>query len=1045
MKESVNLSKWAFANSKLVMFLVVVLVVGGLFSAWQMSKLEDPEVKVKLSVVATVYPGASAHQVELEVTDPLEKAIRTISNVNSVESTSLNDLSIITVELQSTVKDEDVEQCWDMLRRKVSDCASSLPPGAQRPMVQEDFSNVYGLFYAMTAEGFSTREMEDYAQLIRRSILDLDGVDKVQLYGVPAEVINISLNRDRMANLGVKPLEVITTLNNQNDVTYAGYFDTPQQRIRVNVADRLNSVEAIEDMLLAGHEDDRLRIKDIADVERALASPQRNRLLRDSVSSIGILVSGRHGSDIVKVGKEVDGMLAQLRQQRLPAGIEVHSVFNQPQRVTDALSTFFINLAESVAIVVLILMLAMGLRSGVIIGVSLVIIVLGSFLFLFNFGGTMQRVSLGSFILAMGMLVDNAIVIIDGILVDLRRGIPRREALTGISGRTAMPLLGATLIAILAFLPIFLSPDTTGIYVRDLFIVLAVSLLLSWALALVHVPLMTNRYIKVSPAQASSDPDALYSGKAYRWLRNIVSSAINHKYVTLGIMALLLVLSVVGFRFVKQGFFPDMDYDQLYMEYKLPEGTSPDRVAADLAEIEGYFKSLPYVENITTSIGGAPGRYNLVRSIPNPDLSYGELIIDFTSSKELVAHIEEMQQYVSAHYPDAYAKLKRYNLMFKKYPIEAQFTGPDPAVLTAIADSAQRIMARQPLVRLITRDLEPQVPVLQVEYDQASARMSGLSRKDVSLSMLTATDGVPIATLYDGTHPTPIYLKQIDTDRGAIEDIENISVFSTLPDISALVDDEVITSMATGVIDKELIIDRMMATTPLMQVADGISVGWENPVIPRYNGQRSVRVQASPAPGIETEKARQAVENDLAQIDLPTGYALSWQGEKAASDQSMRYLFQNFPLAIILMIALLILLFKDYRKPLIIFCTIPMVAVGIVITMMVTGKTFDFVAIVGTLGLIGMVIKNGIVLMDEINRLIGEGMEQRKALIQSSVNRLRAVSLAALTTILGMLPLLSDSMFGSMAAAIMGGLLFGTVITLVFIPVLYSLFFPVKK
>lgn len=323
--------------------------------------------------------------------------------------------------------------------------------------------------------------------------------------------------------------------------------------------------------------------------------------------------------------------------------------------------------------------------------------------------------------------------------------------------------------------------------------------------------------------------------------------------------------------------------------------------------------------------------------------------------------------------------------------------------------------------------------------------MSGLSRKDVSLSMLTATGGVPVATLNDGTHPTPIYLKQTDADHGAIEDIENISVFSTLPDVSALVDDEVVTSMATGVIDKDMLIDRLMSTTPLTQVADGVTVEWENPVIPRYNSQRSVRVQASPAPGIETEKARKAVEEALTSIELPVGYALSWQGEKAASDQSMRYLFQNFPLAVILMIALLIMLFKDYRKPLIIFCTIPMVVVGIVITMIITGKTFDFVAIVGTLGLIGMVIKNGIVLMDEISRLLGEGMEQSKALIQSSVNRLRAVSLAALTTILGMLPLLSDSMFGSMAAAIMGGLLFGTVITLVFIPVLYSLFFPIRN
>ena len=694
---------------------------------------------------------------------------------------------------------------------------------------------------------------------------------------------------------------------------------------------------------------------------------------------------------------------------------------------------------ESVVIVVLILMIAMGLRSGMMIGVSLIVIVLGSFLFLFNLGGTMQRVSLGAFILAMGMLVDNAIVIIDGILVDLKRGLPRHEAMTGIGRRTAMPLLGATLIAILAFLPIFLSPDTTGIYVRDLFIVLAVSLMLSWALALFHVPLMADRMLKVKPAgNVTGD---LYKGRTYDFLRRLVGTALNHRWATVAIMAALLVMSVWGFRFVKRGFFPDMDYDQLYMEYKLPDGASPDAVRRDLAAIEAHFKTLPYVKNVTTSIGGAPGRYNLVRYTPTPNLAYGELIIDFESSKALRQHIEEMQAYVTDNYPQAYAKLKRYNLMFKKYPIEAQFTGPDPAVLTALADSAQRLMEQLPEVRLITRDLEPEVPVMNVEYNQALARMSGLSRKDVSMSMLTATGGIPVATFFDGTHPCTIYIKQTDDNGRTIEDVENISVFSSLPDVSALLDDEVMMEMASGVVDKDKIIDRMLATTPLTQVTDGVSIGWERPTVPRYNGQRSVRVQASPVEGIETEKARQAVENALTQIELPVGYELSWQGEKAASDQSMRYLFQNFPLAIILMIAILIMLFKDYRKPVIIFCTIPMVFVGVVITMMICRKTFDFVAIVGTLGLIGMVIKNGIVLMDEINRQIGEGIERRKALVDSAVSRLRPVSLAALTTILGMIPLLTDSMFGSMAAAIMGGLLFGTVITLVFIPVLYALFF----
>ncbi len=1040
----IDFGMWSFRNKNLVKFLIAVLVVGGLFSAYQMSKLEDPEIKVKLAMVVTTYPGASAHQVELEVTDPLEKSIRTVSNVANVESYSYNDLSLIQVELLSTVSPDQIEQCWDILRRKVSDTAASLPSGASKPIVKEDFSNVYGLFYAMTADGFTDTEMADYAQLIRRTVADLEGVSRVELYGTPVTSINISLDRERMSTLGVKPVEVLATLNNQNEVTYAGYYDNGDNRVRVSVTDRFTTVDDISQMLIRGHDDDRLRIRDIARVELAEATPRRNELLYDESPAIGILVAGESGSDIVKVGKEVNKCLEELEADRLPAGVEVHKVFNQPERVTNALSVFFVNLAESVAIVVLILMLSMGLRSGMMIGISLIIIVLGSFLLLLWSGGTMQRVSLGSFILAMGMLVDNAIVIIDGILVDLRRGKPRLEAMTDIGRRTAMPLLGATLIAILAFLPIYMSPDTTGIYVRDLFIVLAVSLLLSWVLALVHVPMMADRLL---PKQHKADEanEGLYQGRPYRWLRKVVTKALSHRIGFVALMALLLAAALYSFRYVRQGFFPDMDYDQLYMEYKLPEGTNSTLTKADLTAIEEHFDSLPYVRNITMSVGAAPGRYNLVRSIPLPSLSYGELIIDFTSSKELGQHIEEMQTWLDDNYPQAYAKLKRYNLMFKKYPIEAQFTGPDPAVLKQLADSAAAIMERSPMTRLITRDMDAQVPVLKVEYDQETARLTGLSRKDVSMSLLTAAGGIPVATFYDGTHPRTIYIRQTEADGSPVDNLENISVFTTLPTFNDVIDEKTVVDLSQGILDKDAFIDRLMASIPLMQVTKSVDVEWEQPIVPRYNGERMVRVQASPAEGVETERARKAVAEQIEQIKLPVGYSLKWQGEKAASAQSMRYLFGNMPLAVILMIAILIMLFKDYRKPAIIMLTIPMVFVGVVVTMVLCRKTFDFVAIVGTLGLIGMIIKNGIVLMDEITRQIGEGIEQRKALVDSALSRLRPVSLAALTTILGMIPLLSDSMFGSMAAAIMGGLLFGTIITLVFIPVLYSLFFKSKN
>ena len=1038
-----DIGKWAFNNRHLVYFLIAVLVVGGIVGAYEMSKLEDPEVKVKTAVVVTKYPGASAHQVELEVTDVLEKAVRSVSGVGDIESYSYNDYSLIQVDLLSTVMDDEVEQCWDVLRRRVSQAQASFPQGVMPSEVKDDFGYVYGMFYALTGEGLVDRELSDYAELIKREVIEIEGVERVELYGKRPECINISLLQDRMANLGVLPSEVLMTLRGQNQTNYTGYYENGDSRIRVTVNDKFKTVDDIGNMLIQGHSNDQLRLRDIARIEKAYEDPTRNELFYNGQRAVALLVAASSSSDIVKVGAEVEETINAIQETRLPAGLECHKVFNQAERVEDSLGTFALNLVESVFIVIVILMLTMGFKSGLIIGYSLIITVLGSFLFLHFMDGTMQRVSLGAFILAMGMLVDNAIVIIDGILVDLKAGKPRMKAMTSIGRKTAMPLLGATLIAIIAFLPIFLSPDTTGIYVRDLFIVLGVSLMLSWVLALVHVPLMANRRLQADPL---ADPETKreYPGRIYSILRGALRFGLKHRWGSVFAMLCLLALSGLGFTQMKQGFFPDMVYDQLYMEYKLPEGYDSQRVLEDLTEIQAYLKTRPEITNITASIGGTPGRYNLVRSIPNPSLSYGELIIDFTSPETLVENLPEIQKELSARYPDAYVRLKRYNLMFKKFPIEAEFLGPDPAVLHRLADEARRVMEQTPEVEGITTNWEPDVPVLTVEYDQPAARALGLSRSDVSMSLLTATSGIQIGSFYQGIHRDNIFLKCLDEKGEPIENLNNTQVFSQIPPVGDLFNKEFLMKLKSGAFQKEDIVELMMGSTPLKQVSKTVTLNWEPPVIPRFNGQRSQRVQCSPVVGVETDRAFKAVAPRIEAIPLPEGYSLNWQGEKSASGEAMKYLFGNIPLAIILMISILIMLFKDYRKPLIIFCCLPMVVVGVVIVMLITGKVFNFVAIIGTLGLVGMLIKNGIVLMDEINSEIEAGVEPSKALIDSTQSRLRPVMMASLTTILGMMPLLPDAMFGSLAASIIGGLLFATVITLLFIPVLYALFFKIR-
>ncbi|MBR6128650.1 MAG: efflux RND transporter permease subunit [Bacteroidaceae bacterium] len=1037
-----DFSRWGLSNRKLVSFFVAILVVGGIVSYDIMPKLEDPAIKVKQAMVITTYPGASAHEVELEVTDKLEKAIREMSGIDNVQSQSMNDLSLITVELETTVKDADVEQHWDILRRKVSNAASSLPETASTPQVRDDFGDVFGMFYALTADGLSDQEMSDYAELVKRNVADIDGVSRVEIYGQRQECIYIEMRQDKMANLGVMPIEVIQTLNNQNRTTYSGYYDNGTHRVRVTVDDRFKQVEDIANMIIQGHDDEQLRISDVARVYKGYADPTRNEMKRDGQRALGISIAGVADKDIIKVGKQVEKTIDEL-SKTMPLGIKFEKIFNQPERVESALNTFLVNLLESVLIVVVVLIFAMGFKSGLIIGLSLLTIVLGSLLVLKGFDGTLQRVSLAAFILAMGMLVDNAIVIVDGILVDLKQGRPRDEALTAIGRRTAMPLLGATLIAILAFWPIFLSPDTAGVYVRDLFIVIAVSLMLSWVLALVHVPVMADRMLKAPEKTAGSDDDP-YKGWSYAVLEKIMNFGLRFRFIMIAAAIGLVLLSIWSYRFLNQAFFPDMEYDQLYMEYKLPEGTNHTQVAQDLAEINEYLKTRKEVTHITTAIGGTPSRYNLVRSVATPSLSYGELIIDFETPKALVENINDIQNELNKRYPDAYIKLKRYNLMFKKYPIEVCFSGPDPSVLHRLSDSAMAVIAASDKVYLPTSDWEPQVPVLSVNYDQPSARTTALSRSDVATSILAYTSGIPIATFYDGIHNEGIVLKCTDALGNDLDRIDNVPVFGILPNFNNFLTRSTLQKLISGTIDKDNIIEMITQTTPLKQVAKAVELKWEEPVVMRYNGQRQQRVQCSPRPGVGTEAARASIAKQIEKIKLPTGYSLSWQGEKMASDRSMKYLFNGFPLAIIIIIMILIMLFKDYKKPAIIFCCIPLIFVGVIPAVLLTGKPFGFVAIVGVLGLIGMMIKNGIVLMDEINLQISEGMAPRDALVNSSKSRLRPVMMASLTTILGMIPLIPDAMFGSLAVTIMGGLFVGTLITLIFIPIFYAMFFKIK-
>ena len=1030
---NIDFSRWALSNQRLVALFIAILSLGGLLAYYVMPKLEDPEIVVRQAVVVGIYPGASSHQVELELTEPLEKSINKTGDISFTQSYSYADMCYVLVTLDPEVPADELQHKWTLMRNRLEE--TPLPSEAQY-MVKDDFGDVSGMFYALTGDGMSPKELETYADMIQRELQAIDDVGRIDIYGKIPRCINVSLRQDQLANLGVLPAEVVATLNGQNANVYSGYFKSGGRRIRVSVDDRYQTPDDIKSLVIQGHQNDQVRLGDIADVTLDDEKTLRAEMMRDGQHALGISISAASGTDIIKVGNEVTQKLEEIESTRLPAGVKCEKVFYQPERVSAALGTFMFNLVESVLLVIVLLIFCMNFRSGLILGITLVITVLGTIFVLYYFNGTLQRVSLASFVLAMGMLVDNAVVIVDGILVDSLAGKSRIEALTTIGRKTAIPLLGATLIAILAFLPIYLSPDVTGLYVRDMFIVLAVSLFLSWMLALMFVPILAKRWLVTKEEQT---PQALYNSRWHHMLANVLNKSLYHRKLTVSLMLLLLLAAVLGYQLMPQGLFPDMTYDQLYIEYQLPEGHDPRQVKSDLESMRKKLMAKDYVTHVTTSVGATPCRYNLVRSVALPSLSYGELIVDFKDAHTLDRHIDELQEQLTADYPDAYVKVKKYNLMFMRYPIELRFLGPDPEVLHQLADTAMAIVRKTGVMDPVTSDWMPRYPSLRVAYNQPSARDKGMTRSDVGLSLMSATDGLPVGVFYSGTEKNNIYVNIMDSKGQPQASLDDATVFSMLPDINKFTDKEqLLKALKNGKMSQ------LTNTAQLAEVSDGLKIEWEEPVIPHYNGKRVQTIEGAAAPGYGIEEARRILEKEIDKLQIPSGYEVNWGGEKKATDMSIKNLFANYPLAVLLMFGILVWLFRSYRTSLLLFCCIPFVFVGVIPAMLLSGQNFGFVAIVGILGLVGMMLKNGIVLVDEIQLQLQSGKDSLQALIDASLSRLRPVSMASLTTVLGMVPLLFDDMFASIAAAIMGGLIAGTIIVLIIIPVLYSLFYKLK-
>lgn len=992
--------------------ILFAVLFGGIIAYNNIGKLEDAEIPIKAATVVTIYPGATAHEVELEVTDVLEKAIQKLENIDNITSVSRPGLSIITVNIQSTVKTPRLPQLWDHLRRKVNDAKGSLPSGAMDPIVNDDFADVYGILYAVTADGYSHEELVKYTEYIERELLGVDGVWRSQIFGEHTQTIDIVFSPEKLAGLSVNPMYIAAAIQNETAIINPGSVDVGKESVRVGVGQKIASIKEIENLLIQVPGGGNFRLGDIATVKRSYLQPENEALYYNDKPGLTLGLSNESGINVVKLGERLDEKLAEL-QKELPAGIEINQVYYQPDRVDDAVRNFMLNLAMSVGIVIVVLMFAMGLRSGLLISSGLVFTIMGTLIIMLAIGLPLHRVSLAAIILAMGMLVDNAIVVADGILVDLKSGMDRNKAFINTAKKTALPLLGATAVAILAFLPLSMSPNAAGEFLSSLFTVLIISLSLSWVFAMIQTPFNAKYFYRRE--RPKGEHAEAYDNKFYHSFGSVLKWGIRHKFVFTVVSFAVLVFAFWSFRFVKVDFMSKIDYDQFYIEYYLPQGSDIKAVEKDVQQIQKEILKMDGVNSVMASVGRPAARYLLMRHMPTGGSNYADFIVETKTTDRVAEIIPEIQKYLNNNYPDAFFRVLEYVAGFSDADIEAQFTGPDPAVLKDLATKAKKIFLDEPTATYVTDSWKNQTKKIVPEYSVERAQPLGLTRSDMGNSILVATNGMPIGAVYEGNRMLPIVLRT-DTNLGEnLEQLMNVPVWGQYS----------------------------RASVPLSQIADTLKATWDYELINRLDNQRSIKVQCDAVKGHTAAEVQAKFQAKIEAIELPDGYELKWEGATAKSGEANQALFMFLPLAVGLMAIIIIGLFNNLKQPIIIFLIVPFAFIGIVLGLVTTGVFLTFAGIIGALGLIGMMIKNAVVLLDEINQNIRAGKDRLTATIDSALSRLRPVMMASLTTILGMAPLLGDSMFNSTAVVIMFGLAVGSIITLVVVPVLYTVLYRV--
>lgn len=1005
-----SVTDYSLRHRSVVWFVLALCIVGGVWAFVKMGKKEDSTFVMKTAVVSCTYEGATPFEVEQLITEPLARELQSMRKVKKITSESYYGVSRIMVELESGTPAREIPQLWDELRRKVTDITPLLPAGAGAVVVEDDFGDVYGLYYGLVAdEGFSWSEIRDWAQRIKRQVVTVEGVQKVALMGEQQPVINIYLTRSALTNFSITPDMIQGIISQQNTVVNTGNIQAGEERVIVLETGVYKTIEDIASQLLIAPDGRQFRLGDVARIEQSYATPPQTLMRVDGKRAVGVGISSEAETDVVSLGADVREVLERL-QAEMPVGMEIVALYPEDEIAREANFSFMLNVLESVAIVILLIMLAMGLRSGVVIGSSLIFTIGGTMLCMYLMGEGINRTSLAGFIIAMGMLVDNAIVVTDNAQKSLAGGTDVIQSFLLGAKRPRWGLLGATVIAIFSFLPLYLAPSSVAEIVKPLFVVITLSLLLSWLLSLTQVPMFGVRLMSQKGGAADKE--------RYAWFGRMLSRALDRRGWVVAGAVVLFVGAVLVMGAMPQNFFPQLDKPYFRADVILPEGYDIESTQRNIDGMSRWLREQPEVVRVSSTAGSTPLRYYLASGSVALRPNFGNLLVEVRDKRQSDAVRQRFNRYVNEEYPDVWLR----SSLFKLSPvpdatIEIGFVGENVDTLMRLTHQVEALMWEMEDVENVRNSWGNRVPTWLPIYSQIKGQRIGVGRSRMAQWITLATDGYPLGEFRRGDEVLPILLKDDDATDYNLSYLRSIPLFSQSGNVYSI-----------------------------EQASSRFDLDYRAGVVKRYNRQRVIKAQCDPAEGANAIRVLDALKRRVREeVRVPSGYEMKIFGEQESQEESNRALAKNLPLALVLIFIVLILLFDNYRDPIIILLMTPLIFIGVVLGLLVTGNQFDFFSLLGLLGLVGMNVKNGVILLDAIRELQASGVAPREAVVRAAESRLQPVVLASVTTILALVPLLFDSLFASMAATIMGGLLIATLLTMVVLPVVYTMVHKVKS